>query len=416
MGLFSNFRKWRKTNFEDAVTEMGLSDPKLLEWLGITGNREEMSEATYFTCIKVLSETIGKLPWKYFQDTKDGRIRAEPNDMAKLLSIRPNPYQTPSNFWSMAESTCQQYGNAFAYLQTAYSNQGLKRVGLWLMHPRDVRLWIDDRGLFGQKNALFYEYIEPKTGRSYRLDASEVLHFKTWYSRDGGVTGEPVKNILKDTIRSLESAQDVIASRYQNGLTASMVMQYTGELDDAKIRKLEKRFAERLTTPVNAGKVIPIPLGLSLTKLDQSFVDAQFYELKKYTAAQIAGAFGISPTFINDYDHASYSNSEAQQLQFLVNTMSPRIKMYEEEINYKCLLEAEKDRNYFYQLNTNALLRTDAKTQQEILTAYVNNGVYTPNEARRFLNMTDKKGGDILMCNGNYIPIEKVGEQYGGGD
>ena len=72
-------------------------------------------------------------------------------------------------------------------------------------------------------------------------------------------------------------------------------------------------------------------MGLTLTPLSQKFSDAQFYELKKYTAVQIAGAFGISPTFINNYDHASYSNSEAEQLHFLVNTMSASLKAYEEE-------------------------------------------------------------------------------------
>ena len=43
----------------------------------------------------------------------------------------------------------------------------------------------------------------------------------------------------------------------------------------------------------------------------------------------------------------------------------------------------------------------------------VQNGVYTPNEGREFLDLPDKEGGDVLMCNGNYIPITKIGSQYG---
>ena len=47
----------------------------------------------------------------------------------------------------------------------------------------------------------------------------------------------------------------------------------------------------------------------------------------------------------------------------------------------------------------------------------VNNGIYTPNEAREYLDKPSKEGGDELVMNGNYIPITDVGKQYAkGGD
>ena len=42
----------------------------------------------------------------------------------------------------------------------------------------------------------------------------------------------------------------------------------------------------------------------------------------------------------------------------------------------------------------------------------MNNGIYTPNEARDYLDVPAKEGGDVLMVNGNYIPITDVGNQY----
>ena len=117
-----------------------------------------------------------------------------------------------------------------------------------------------------------------------------------------------------------------------------MAMQYTGDLEDDKVRKLRKRFADMLSGPKNAGKVVPVPIGLTLTPLNMSMTDAQFFELRKYSALQIAGAFGIKPNQINNYEKSSYANSETQQLAFLVDTMSYRLKNYEEEINGKILL------------------------------------------------------------------------------
>lgn len=57
------------------------------------------------------------------------------------------------------------------------------------------------------------------------------------------------------------------------------------------------------------------------------------------------------------------------------------------------------------------------KTQAECLASYVNNAIYTPNECRHLLNLSMIEGGDILMCNGSYIPVTQVGKQYEqGGD
>ena len=69
--------------------------------------------------------------------------------------------------------------------------------------------------------------------------------------------------------------------------------------------------------------------------------------------------------------------------------------------------------------NVSSILRADLKTQAEILASNVNNAIMTPNEARDKLDLMANADGDILMANGNYIPLGQVGKQYGiseGGD
>ena len=54
----------------------------------------------------------------------------------------------------------------------------------------------------------------------------------------------------------------------------------------------------------------------------------------------------------------------------------------------------------------------------EFLVKAVQNFIYSPNEARELLDKPQKEGGDQLIGNGNYIPIDMVGNQYmkGGGE
>lgn len=418
MGFLQNI--YNALRPEPKNQSVSLNDSRLLDWLGIDQTQtESIHEATYFTCLKMLSETMGKLPLHFYQQTDAGRKRAQATDMTYLLTVRPNPYMTPSTLFTMTETMCQHYGNGFIYIDSSLEMTGrykgnIKYKGLYPLDSSCVTILVDNKGIFKNQdaNALYYKYRDKVSGQEYILKSDEVIHIKTWYSKNG-ISGEPVREILKDTISTNQQSQRVISNLYKHGMTASMVMQYTSDLDDDRVKQLQKRFADKLTGAESAGKVIPIPLGLTLQPLTQSFVDSQFYELKKYSALQIASAFGIKPNQINDYEKASYASAEQQQLAFLVDTMQYRLKMWEEELNAKVLLPEEAKNGFFYKFNERAILRTDAKTQMETLCAGVQNAIYKPNEARHYLDMDDADGGDVLMCNGNYVPIEHVGSAYG---
>jgi HK97 family phage portal protein len=419
MGFLHNvYNVLRQPRQNQAVS---MSDSRLLNWLGIDqSNPETITEATYFTCLKMLSETMGKLPLHYYQQTEKGRVKATPTDATRLLTVRPNRYMTPTTLFTLTEMMCQHYGNGYIYIHsrlnmTSRYKGEMEFLGLYPMHPENVTVYVDNAGIFGNEDnnkAVYYEYRDPISNKSYVFTSDEVIHIKTWYTKNG-ITSEPVRTILKDTIATNQQSQRVISNLYKNGMTASMVMQYTADLDDDRVKQLQRRFADKLTGPESAGKVIPIPIGLQLQPLNTSFSDAQFYELRKYSALQIAGAFGVKPNMINDYEKSSYSSSEQQQLSFLVDTMQYRLKMWEEELNAKVLLPEEAKNGFFYKFNERAILRTDAKTQMETLCAGVQNAIYKPNEARHYLDMDDADGGDVLMCNGNYVPIEQVGAPYG---
>ncbi len=402
---------------------MSLDDERLLEWLGVGSRRGgALGEATYYTCIKMLSETMGKLPLKYYRTEGDGRIRADPDEGAMLLINRPNPVMTPATFWATVEMNCQHWGNAFVWIQTAFVKKG--RYGgeyriraFWPMQSDCTDVLMDDAGVFGEAGKLYYRYSDRKTGKTYTFSGDSVMHFKTWCSFDG-IMGKSVQDILKETVSGTRESQKYLNRLYTGGLTASMALQYTGDLDKKTRTALQKEYSDMMTGVKNMGKVVAVPVGMTLQPLNIKLTDAQFYELKKYSALQIAGAFGIKPNQINDYEKSSYANSETQQLAFLVDTMLYRLVQYEQEINYKCLDRKKRSEGYFFKFNEKAILRNDTKSQIESTVKAVNNGIYTPNEARSFLDMPPREGGDVLIVNGNYVPLTRVGAAYrteGGG-
>lgn len=402
------FMNWTKRLFKNET--VGMNDPTFRDWLGLGSDtpRDKLSEATYFACLKVLSESLGKLPLKMFKDTNEGIVKSDKSEMYNLLRMRPNPYTTSTVFWSTVEMNRNHYGNAYVWMRY----KGLELLDLWIMPSKDVTVLIDDKGMFGEANKLWYRYQDSKTGKTYTFSNDEVMHFKTSMTFDG-ITGIPVRDILKSNVEGALESQNYMNNLYKNGMTGKAVLEYTGDLDKQAQKRLAKGFEEFANGSQNAGKIIPVPLGMKLIPLDIKLTDAQFFELKKYSSLQIAAAFGIKPNQINDYEKSSYASVEAQNLAFYVDTLLYTLKQYEEEITFKVLSNNLINEGYYFKFNVNVILRADSKTQMEVLTSGVNNGIYKIDEAREHLDLPRVEGGNQNIVNGNYIPLTAVGQQYG---
>ena len=87
---------------EETTDSITLTDEEkiFLKVFGIDSEQPAaaMREATYFTCIKQLSEAVAKTPLYLVQDTENGIRRATEERLNELLSLRPNPYMTATGY------------------------------------------------------------------------------------------------------------------------------------------------------------------------------------------------------------------------------------------------------------------------------------------------------------------------------
>lgn len=387
-----------------------MSSQQLLSFLNVGGAAQDaMGEATYFACLKVLGESLGKMPLKLMSHTaRNGVVTARNHPLYSILKDRPNPYMTATHFWSSVEYNRNHYGNAFVLISGAGS-----QTSLWILESEKVEVWFDDKKLLNNVSDVFYIY-SAKNGTKYKFTSEEVLHFRSSTSFDG-ILGVSVQEQLKSTIGGNSKAQELVNKMYNTGFTAKAVMQYTGSLSDENVKKFVKgieSYARGDFKGEGIENIIPIPFGSTLTPLNIKLADNQFLEVKQYSSLQIASAFGIKPYQIGDYTKSSYASAEAQQLSFYVDTLLYIVKQYEEEITYKMLSDEERLQGMHFKFNVSVILRADLKTQIETLSSAVNSFIYKPNEARALLDLEDVDGGDQLLGNGAAIPVQYAGAQY----
>ncbi len=408
MGFFDKLSR-KKSVQTTSSEEMTLN--QLLEFLGVhEQDGGALSEATYFACLKVLSESIGKLPLRIMRSTPNDGVRPElSNRYYRMLNERPNRFMTASVFWTYMEYCRNHYGNAYALIDTRNPN----RPQLWPMNPSQVTVIYDNARKLSDVPDVYYAY---STGQGQIVYGSEeVLHFKAHLTTADGLVGVSVREQLASTITGNVKAQKLVNRMYDSGMTAKAVLQYTGSLNDENVKTLLKGIEGYATGNLKAQgieNIIPMPLGMTLTPLNMKLADSQFLEVKQYSALQIAAAFGVKPYQVGDYTKSSYASAEAQQLSFLIDTLLFNIKQYEEEISWKLLTDSEAAGGLTAKFNTAVLLRADQQTQISTLSTAVSSFLMTPNEARERLDLPHKDGGDNLLGNGAAIPVQYAGSQY----
>ena len=78
---------------------VSLNDSRLLDWLGIDQTQtESIHEATYFTCLKMLSENHGEITSAFLPANRRRKKKErKQRNMTYLLTVRPNKIHDPEH-------------------------------------------------------------------------------------------------------------------------------------------------------------------------------------------------------------------------------------------------------------------------------------------------------------------------------
>lgn len=363
----------------------------------------DISEITYFTCLKTLSEAMGKLPI-YLVDADKNHIVA--HETTPLLSVSPNRLMTPAQMLTSMEYCRNHFGNAYLYPDR---DQMGNLTGLYPLDPRCVTIWVDNTGILDGRPYM-YQYTDPKSAKTYWFLPDDLIHVRSWITGDGGYAGKSVREILASYMQGNKSSQEFMNDLYQHGLTANVIVKYVGDLSKANREKLVAQMTQLAGTKTD--RILPLPYNWDVVPLNLSLTDSQFFELKKFSALQVAAAFGIKPNHLNNYEKSSYANSSAQNLSFYVDTLLFNLTLYEQEFTRKLLTRAEQAKGLHYEFNVSVILRGDPEQQSKTLQTYVTSGIYTINEARRKAGLPPVPDGDVILINGSYVPLKDAGQAY----
>lgn len=379
-----------------------------VESLEVHGS-QALKEATVYTCLKILSESVAKLPMKIYQDNGEGAKKPIKDYRYSLLKLRPNPYMSAYDFWRVLEVNRNIYGNSYALIDDAIGTTtgNGKIAGLYPAKSENMTIYVDNAGLLSGKDKVWYQYRDD-TGKETLLNSDAVLHFKGLSLN--GLVGLSTIEQLKMTIENAKSSSEYLNTSYKKGLQVGGILQYTGDLSDSAQAKLVNKYELSMSGVKNSNRITAMPVGLTYQPINLKMTDAQFLENTQLTIQQLTAAFGIKPHQVNDQTKTSYASTSEANREFYSDTMLAILTMYEQECTYKLFTKKEIENGFYVKFNADVILRGDPEKRYTAYRQAVQNMILTPNECRRLEERPEKPGGDKLYGNASLVPAELLAE------
>ncbi|KKK74134.1 hypothetical protein LCGC14_2886820, partial [marine sediment metagenome] len=129
--------------------------------------------------------------------------------------------------------------------------------------------------------------------------------------------------------------------------------------------------------------------------------DAQFLEIRQFSAVDIARIFRMPPHKIGILDRATFSNIEQQSIEFVVDTITPWLVRIEQAISRDLILAPNV---FLAEYRIEGLLRGDSAARAAFYNTLIQAGVMTRNEARILENLNPLPGLDKPLQPLNMVP------------
>lgn len=337
--------------------------------------------AAVFACVRVLAEDVAKVPLILYRRTASGgKERATDHPLYPVLHDRPNPWQTSFEFREMMQGHLELRGNAFAFINRV----GGRVQELLPIHPDRV----------SAKQEADYSLSYKVQGNPDPFPAERILHLRGLSS--DGVTGMTPISLGREAVGLALAAEQHGARLFGNGARPGGILEHPGKVSAEAATRLKTSF-EEMHGGRNVHRTALLEEGLKWTQIGMTSEDAQFLETRKYQRSEIAALFRVPPHKIGDLEKATFSNIEQQSLEYVGDSLQPRVTRWEQRLAASLLTPVER-KTYYVSFLLEGLLRGDTKARYEAYGRAILDGWMNRNEARLREDLDPVEGlGEFLQ-------------------
>lgn len=327
--------------------------------------------------ISLISETIASLPvYLYKRDESGGREKVD-DYRNKLLNLENSDYSTAYNMKRNLVSDYLYHGNGYLDI---YRDNDYKIKSLIHIPYKDIQIRKSDR--FNKREVTYtYDY----WGMS-NIPSFGVVNLAR-NTKDGELEGQGVLKEGSLILGNSYGFESFTETTIKSGFNVKGVVEKDGILTKLAKESLMAMLKKFFSGSRNAGKVLVLDDGMKFKPISMSPADLELLQQKEFTIKDIARLLKIQPSLLGIANGGmTYSNEKDNQLQFLKYTIEPLLTIIEQTFNKYLLTEDEKSRGFFFEFNTQNMLRTSPADEIKMYVDAVKGTILTADEARQRLN------------------------------
>lgn len=349
-----------------------------------------------FACLRVIGETFASVPiFEYKKIDDKTREKTDETGVYDVLHNAPNDEMSAFSFKEMAAYQINLGGNFVCERKNTRYGELLE------LYPYEYDNVEIDREKDGARR-IFYNLLINHTEKK-KVYRDKIFHV-AGPSTNGIVGMSPIK-YASNSIKLGLTWEQLGNSMFKNGTFPTGVFKHPGELKQEAYERLKEDIDNRWAGGKNLGKPILAEDGLDFTQLKISLEDMQIIDSKRFTTEDICRIFRVQPHLVQDLSRSTNNNIEHQSLEFVMYTMLPWFKRFEEAVNCQLLTRQQRGEGYYFEFNVSALLRGDQKSMSEAFAIGRQWGWLSVNDIRRLLNMNPVVGGDTYLQPMNMVPV-----------
>ena len=375
--------------------------------------KQSLMVPAWYRGVSLIMQTMGQMVTQYQRmDTEGGnftedrgyldRRRTIPTDGNKLnylLQVRPNPLMTASQLQEQIEYRKIYYGNAYVFIERGEYGQ-------------PIALWLCTGGGFNPLTNRYSLVYNSTRGPRMKVeaDAKDVMHFKNVFLTDDYYMGLPTLDFAFKSLQIAATADDQALQDVAKGGKHKILLREekqpsmgTQRNSPNELRKTVKRFEGDW----QGHDVVLLDNVLDPTIISQTAQQLQLLENRGFQVSDLARILGVPRIMMMEDAGSSYKMPEHATQEFMLRTIQPRIREWEDEMNAKLLTADDfgKRRIHVCEL---PLRRLDAKGQAEIDKIHLETGVNTVNELRNQYDLPSITDGDEPMASANLMTLKAL--------
>ena len=354
-------------------------------------------------CVSAYAQTAAMCMGAHWKAEENGGRKRATNSALSRVLLKPNKYQSPSDFILNLTSRLYRTGNAYAL---AVRNSRFEIVELHLMQGACS-------ASVAETGEVFYalsgnEVIERQIGAAALggVPARDVLHVHLETPRHPLVGETPLTAVMLDLAASNAMARQTLTF-FERQARPSGTLNTTQTLTADQVNELRERWNEQ-SQGLNAGGTPILTSGLTWSPLTMAAKDTQFAETMKMSDQNVALAFRV-PLQILGIGDQKFATTEALMRSWLASGLGFGLNHIEQ--GFDRLFGLQGAPFEYTELDTSALLRSDFAARVEGWAGGVTAGIFARNEARGDFELGKVKGGDEPWVQQQDMPLSVAAER-----